>query len=142
VEIVRVFLALNDIDRVTGRDGRDHFRQAIENGLDAVQIPNPAALAVRSSLLETRLAVIADGLMYQAVAGRVGVVIGRVDLLTGRAIPRRGTPGLILLDKSLMAQPFAGGAMIAAKCIDDKVEHAAADLLFVVVPTALFRFDR
>jgi hypothetical protein len=69
---VGVLLALDQQDHVIGRK---EIGQVIEHRLDALQVPDPVALAVGPPLCKT-LRVKADDLIQQPAVG-IGVVVGR-----------------------------------------------------------------
>src|SRR5205823_3552399 len=51
-ESISVLLTLREIDRPALSHRGEHRRQAIEHALDALEVPYPAALAVRTRLRE------------------------------------------------------------------------------------------
>jgi hypothetical protein len=86
-EAVDVLLALDDEDDLGGI-GREQLGQAVEDGLDAVEAPDPSALAAGSALDEA-LGLVAHDLEEEGAVG-VAIVIGGHDPAAGRLAPALG----------------------------------------------------
>ena len=122
-QALNVLLALDDEHAPFQRQSFDQVGQAVENAGNALEIPNPAALAVGPPLAEGFRREPDD--LEQQRSEFVGVVVSRDDLVLRICAAVAGVAVAVL------AQPFP--RIVDALAIEE-IDHAAAFAGLVVEP--------
>ena len=129
-EVIDILLALGDVDRLPGGHSLHEFGQQVRDAAGIPQLPNPATVAIRSTLAEI-LRLEAHNL-EQKLTGLVAVVIGLDDLGIGMADDLRGP------EQAFALQPY-GRRLVSPTA--DQVEYPTAFVGLVVEPSALLDVD-